>query len=454
MKRKRKHWSARRIVVLLLLCTPLVAHVFVAIITLRHSDNRVPILFAQLSVAGLLIFLVILVVRYLLVMAMAYQHFRSCPNSETANALAGISGGDHEARDWPGVSILVPAYNEGKVINASILSLLSLHYPQFEILVIDDGSSDDTLALARSHKGKHAEAFVTVLSQPNSGKSAALNLGIRKSMYDFIMCVDADSKIEEDSLLHAMRHFDDPNVAAVAGNVKVVNRQHFLSALQSLEYIQGLNLVRRAQGLFGAVNIIPGPCGVFRKSVLQAVQGYDHDTFAEDCDLTIKILGTGQKIVYEPFAVAWTEAPESVDMFMRQRYRWTRGIMQSLRKHSAFMKKGTSRSARITLWYMVFEALIWPAMNIFATFMFLYIVFFFSLGRYVILWWIQLTVMDFAAAVLCLMMERESLKWAMLSIPYRFVFVTMTDVCKLLASFEEVFSVEMTWGKMERMGRI
>ncbi len=448
-----KRWSARRITLLLLLCAPLVIHVLVAIVTLRHSDNRVPTLFARLSVAGLLVFLVILMVRYLAIMAMAYQHYHRSPNRDIANALAGVAD-SHEGRDLPGVSILVPAYNEGKVIDASLRSLLSLRYPRFEILVIDDGSTDDTLSRARAHKGRHAGAFVTVLSQPNSGKAEALNHGIRKSMYDFVMCVDADSRIEEDSLLHAMRHFDQPDVAAVAGNVKVVNRGKFLSALQSLEYIQGLNLVRRAQALFGAVNIIPGPCGVFRKTVLQAVRGYDSDTFAEDCDLTIKILGTGQRIIYEPFAVAWTEAPESVDMFMRQRYRWTRGIMQSLRKHKSFMRRGTILPARITLWYMVFEALVWPAMNIFATFSFLYIVVFFSLGRFVILWWLQLTVMDFAASVLCLMMEREPLRWAMLSIPYRFVFVTMTDVCKLLASFEEVFSVQMTWGKLERVGRI
>lgn len=448
-----KRWSARRIILLLLLCAPLVVHVLVAIIALRHSDNRVPSLFARLSVTGLLIFLVILMARYLVIMAMAYQHYRKCPNRDIANALAGVSE-PTEGRDLPGVSILVPAYNEGKVIDASIRSLLSIQYPRFEILVIDDGSTDDTLARAWTHKGRHAGAYVTVLNQPNSGKAEALNHGIRKSMYDFVMCVDADSKIEGHSLLHAMRHFADPDVAAVAGNVKVVNRRSFLSALQSLEYIQGLNLVRRAQGLFGAVNIIPGPCGVFRKSILQEVRGYDRDTFAEDCDLTIKILGTGRRIVYEPFAVAWTEAPESVDMFMRQRYRWTRGILQSLRKHSEFMKRGASLPTKITLWYMAFEALIWPAMNIFATFSFLYIVFFFSLGRFVVLWWLQLTVMDFAASMLCLMMDRESLRWSILSIPYRFVFVTMTDVCKLLATFEEVFSVQMTWGKLERAGRI
>ena len=449
----RPGWSLRRITLLCSLALPMVVLLLVAVVALRHSDNRIPAFFARLSVGVLTSFLLLLTLRYLLVLFLSHRHHIRCPNREVANLLSGADLPPERA-DRPGVTILVPGYNEGKVIEASIRSLLLLNYPVVQVLVIDDGSTDDTFARASALEGAHGRKTVTVLSQRNAGKAEALNHGIRKAAHDFIMCVDADSKIEPDSLLHAMRHFADPEVVAVAGNVKVVNRGHFLTDLQSLEYIQGLNMVRRAQGLFGAVNIIPGPCGVFRKELLRQVGGYDSDTFAEDCDLTIKILGTGGRIVYEPYAVAWTEAPETVDSFMRQRYRWTRGILQSLRKHSDLMTGHTTPKTRITLWYMAFEALLWPAMNIFASFFFLYIVFFFSLGRFVVMWWMQLTVLDLSASLLCLIMERETMRLALFSIPYRFVFVTMTDVCKLIASIEELFSVEMTWGKLERVGRL
>jgi biofilm PGA synthesis N-glycosyltransferase PgaC len=451
---KRSGWSARRITLLCAMGLPLLVLVLVAIVALRHSDHRIPAFFARLSVGVLTSFLLLLTLRYVLVLFLSHRHHIRCPSRAVADELAGADRPCDDRTDLPGVTILVPGYNEGKVIEASIRSLLALNYPVVQVLVIDDGSTDDTFARASTLECSQGRKTVTVLSQPNAGKAEALNHGIRKAAHDFIMCVDADSKIEPDSLLHAMRHFADPSVVAVAGNVKVVNRGHFLTDLQSLEYIQGLNMVRRAQGLFGAVNIIPGPCGVFRKDLLLRVGGYDRDTFAEDCDLTIKILGTGGRIVYEPYAVAWTEAPETVDSFMRQRYRWTRGILQSLRKHSELMTGRTTPKTRITLWYMAFEALLWPAMNIFASFFFLYIVFFFSLGRFVVTWWMQLTVLDISASLLCLIMERETMRLVLFSIPYRFVFVTMTDVCKLIASIEELFSVEMTWGKLERVGRI
>jgi poly-beta-1,6 N-acetyl-D-glucosamine synthase len=356
--------------------------------------------------------------------------------------------------ELPLVSVSVPAFNEGVVIGASIWSLMELNYPRIEIIVVDDGSTDDTYERAMAFAGKHGNVEVMVFTKPNGGKARAHNFAISKARGEFILCVDADSRLEPDSLRHVMTHFGNPRVGAVAGNVKVINRNNLLTNMQALEYIEGLNMVRRSQGYLSAVNIIPGPLGVFRRSVLESVGGYDHDTFAEDCDLTIKILGEGWQVEYEPRAITWTEVPEKVVPFLRQRYRWTRGILQSLRKHSKFLLGGTHIRNRMVLWYMFFEAVLWPVMNIFANAFFLYVATFFSLARFVVFWFGQLTVLDIVVALYCISLEQEQVRLALYAPFYRIYFVLLTDVCKFIATFEEIFQVQMTWGKLERVGRI
>ncbi|MDQ4079667.1 MAG: glycosyltransferase family 2 protein, partial [Gemmatimonadota bacterium] len=270
----------------------------------------------RVGVTFLLAFLILLVVRYVLLLWLSYLHHLRVRDEERRPV------------DAP-VSIIVPAFDEGPVIEAAIASLLELDWPSFEIIVVDDGSTDDTYERASTLEGTHGAATVRVVRKANAGKASALNTGLAVASSPFVLCMDADSRLARDTLRNAMRHFADPRVGAVAGNVKVVNRHTLWTRLQALEYIQGLNLPRRAQGFLRVVNIIPGPIGVFRRDVLRQVGGYDTDTFAEDADVTIKILGAGWQIVYEDGAVAWTEAPESVHELLKQRYRWTRGILQA-----------------------------------------------------------------------------------------------------------------------------
>ena len=393
----------------------------------------------------LLVFIVVLVLRYTILLWLGYLH-----HVET------VSWADRGADDTfhPPVSILVPAYNEGVTIEAALRGLLRMEYPAYEIVVLDDGSTDDTYDKARQFEGHWGNATVRVIRKSNSGKAATLNYGIQIARYPFVLCMDGDSKLSEQTLRLAIRHFRAPEVAAVAGNVKVVNRRNFWARVQALEYIEGLNMARRAQGFMRAVNIIPGPIGVFRRDVLIQLGGYDTDTYAEDADLTLKILAAGWRIEYEDQAIAYTEAPESLLALIKQRYRWTRGILQALRKRKQVFLHPENSMTWISVLMMFFEALVWPAMNLFGTLFFVVVALMFGASNYLIAWWLLLTLLDAAAALHTIVMEREDLSLVPIALIYRFVFVLLIDVTKVFATIEEFLNVQMTWGKLERLGRI
>ncbi len=441
---------ARKITLFLLIAVVL-GFAFISYVTVLRTDYRVTATFVNVSMVLLLFFLLVLIVRYFVLVFLSFLHQQN--RLHVPDRVLDYFQ-THDKAHFPTVSIIVPCFNEGVVIERSLTSLLQLHYPALEIIVVDDGSLDDTAARARRLAGRQGNHTVRVLQQPNGGKAVALNNGIGHAQGELIMAVDADSRLDPASLLYAVPHFEDPTVGAVAGNVKIVNRRNLITKLQALEYIEGLNMVRRSQGYLRAVNVIPGPLGVFRRSVLEQVGGYDNDTFAEDCDVTIKILAQRWKIEYEPYAITWTEAPETVNAFFRQRYRWTRGILQSLRKHAAQLFGGSGRLNTFVLWYMGFEALLWPIMNIFAQIYFLYVVFVFDMSVFVVFWWGQLTILDIVVAMFCIGMEREDMRLTPYSILYRLYFVVMTDVCKVIATIEEFLQVRMDWGKLERAGRL
>ena len=397
----------------------------------------------QLGIAFVLTFLLVLLVRYVVLLWLGYLHHIENRGRAT------------DPVPTPGVAIIVPVYNEEDVIEAAVRSLLALDYPQFDVIVVDDGSTDRTLARASALAGRYGASTVRVLHKANGGKASALNVGIAAARAELVLCMDGDLRLAPETLHQAVRHFTDPRVGAVAGNVKVVNRVNLWTRLQALEYIEGLNMARRAQGFLHAVNIIPGPIGVFRRELLVAIGGYHNDTFAEDADITVRILTAGWHIVYEDRAIAYTEAPERYLDLVKQRYRWTRGILQTLRKHAwsvAMMRQGGA--ARLSLASMAFEALVWPVLNVLGNSLFTIAALFAGVTSGVFYWWMLLTMLDVAAALHTVGMEEEDLGLVPYAIIYRFVFTVMIDVAKLFAVVEELARVDMTWGKLERAGRL
>jgi len=355
----------------------------------------------------------------------------------------------------PMISLVVPAYNEGVVIQAAIRSLLLLDYPNYEILVIDDGSTDDTYEKAMAVAQEQDKIPVRVITKRNAGKAEALNTGMSVARGEFILNMDGDSKLSSNTLRACVRHFDDPSIGAVAGNVKVINRENIWSKIQALEYVEGLAMARKAQSFMRAVNIIPGPLGMFRKSVLKQVGGYDHDTFAEDCDLTLKMLMRGWHIAYEPTAIAWVETPTGLLNLLKQRYRWTRGILQATNKHSQALWQPRKAGLNFyILWYMLFEGIMWPFSTLLGNIFFAYVGIQYGLSTLLFLWWLQLTVLDVVAAAYCVVIEEEDPALIFYAVTFRLFYINIIDVSKVFATIEEWRGNAMTWGKLDREGKL
>jgi cellulose synthase/poly-beta-1,6-N-acetylglucosamine synthase-like glycosyltransferase/peptidoglycan/xylan/chitin deacetylase (PgdA/CDA1 family)/spore germination protein YaaH len=234
----------------------------------------------------------------------------------------------------PRVAVLIPAYNEETVIVRTIRSVLNSDYANLRILVIDDGSNDRTAEVARAaYAAQIAAGRIEVLSKPNGGKAAALNLALAHLTEEIYVGIDADTVIAPDAISKLIPHFEDPHVGAVAGNAKVGNRVNLWTRWQALEYITSQNFERRALDLFNVVTVVPGAIGAWRTGPVKAVGGYPINTVAEDADLTMALLELGLKVVYEDRALAFTEAPIDARGLMRQRFRWSFGTLQAIWKH-------------------------------------------------------------------------------------------------------------------------
>ncbi len=243
----------------------------------------------------------------------------------------------------PSVAVLIPAYNEEKVIVRTVRAVLNSDYPNLRVIVIDDGSKDRTLEVARrAFIAEEDLGRVLILSKANAGKAEALNYGIEHiEDAEIFVGIDADTIIASDAISRLVPHFINPKVGAIAGNAKVGNRVNLWTRWQALEYITSQNFERRALDVLGAVSVVPGAIGAWRVSAVREVGCYQLDTVAEDADLTMALLRRGYRVEYEDMALAYTEAPTNANGLMRQRFRWSFGILQAVFKHrTVFARKG------------------------------------------------------------------------------------------------------------------
>lgn len=230
------------------------------------------------------------------------------------------------------VSVVIPAYNEEENIASTLQSILRNTYPVREIIVVDDGSTDGTIHEIERIRRQYP-SVIRFIHVQNGGKARALNIAFQRARSQVVVAIDGDTILDKNAIAALMPHFQDKNVGAVAGKVKVANQNNLLAIFQNLEYTIVQNIEKRAFSSINGVGVIPGAIGAWRKQEVLAVGGYTRDTLAEDQDLTLAILRRGRRVVYEPGAICYTEVPQTFKAFMKQRFRWTFGSLQCFWKH-------------------------------------------------------------------------------------------------------------------------
>jgi len=235
------------------------------------------------------------------------------------------------ADDALSVSVIVPAYDEAVVLENCLSSILTSDHHDLEVIVVDDGSTDDTLLIAR--RFAEADDRVVVVTQPNAGKGAALNAGIARSRGDILLFVDADGIFQPDTVTEMLRGFDHPRVGAVCGDDRPVNLDRPQTRLLALISHVGTGLVRRALHMIRALPIVSGNIGAFRREIIESVGGFDETTVGEDLELTWRARRAGFHIAFRPTALVYAESPSTFRALWRQRVRWARGYLQTVRTH-------------------------------------------------------------------------------------------------------------------------
>ncbi len=354
---------------------------------------------------------------------------------------------------FPKMSIIIPAYNEEVTVASSIKSMLSLNYPDYEVIVVDDGSSDNTF----NEASKYSEKGVKVIRQKNTGKPGAINTGVKDASGEIVITVDADSKLHPDALTWIARRFSgNPRLGAVAGNVKIDKPTGLLKTLQSLEYTTSINLIRKSQSVLHCVMIVPGAIAALKTRVIHEVGYFPSDTFAEDFDITMKVLKAGYHVEYESRAIAFTQAPESVEDFLKQRRRWYRGIPQVLSKYQGMYlnpKYGTAGMFGVPLMWLGVSSYL---MNMFLLFILLadtfsYMVSSSSYDLNLLTWGMLVYwALTIGISVYAVLIDPKPKIREIIASPLYLFYNVFIDGVGLMALIEELLSVAMRWEKPKR----
>ncbi len=379
---------------------------------------------------------VLAVLRVLLLLVFARRHAR-------------MTGRDHGVTPLRSVSIIVPAFNEEVGIDACLRSLLACDYPQFEVIVVDDGSTDDTARVV----AELDLPGVRLISQTNAGKPAALNTGIAAARHDVLVLVDGDTVFETGSLRELVLPLLDPAVGAVSGNTKVGNRRGLIGRWQHVEYVIGFNLDRRMFDLLRCMPTVPGAIGAFRRTALADVGSVSDDTLAEDTDLTMAICRAGWRVVYAQDARAWTEAPATLSQLWRQRYRWCYGTLQAMWKHrGAVVQRGAAghlgrRGLPYLLMFQVLLPLLAPVIDLAA----LFSLFTRDIGLIAVTW-LGFLALQFIAAAYAFLLDGERLRTLWVLPVQQFVYRQLMYLVVIQSVASAVYGVRLRWHKLDRTG--
>ena len=368
----------------------------------------------------------------------------------------------------PFVSILAPAYNEAACVKDAMNALIRLDYPAYEVIFVDDGSTDDTYQLALSfagtHSSEHGICHVRVFTKPNGGKWSAHNYGLRHASANLILCIDADSRVEPGALRLMVRHMQDKRVGAVSGQIRVRNRKSLLGLLQGLEYVLANGALRLSQGATGTVIVVPGPIGLFRREALERVQeetergqnSYDPAirgpfspiTFAEDFHLSLSLLALGYRIEYEPHAIAHTKAPSTLAGLISQRYRWNRGTMQVVLWFLGGAERGGESPLRVKSWIaavFLADVFFFPALSFVLLASFLLYLFHGGNLSNLASWTAAMWLINVMSGSLYAVAHRDRVSISLLSPLFDFYQGILLNCAWLIAAFDQARGARMRW---------
>jgi peptidoglycan-N-acetylglucosamine deacetylase len=366
------------------------------------------------------------------------------------------------------VSVIVPAYNEAKVIEKTIDSLLLSTYPYFDIIVVDDGSTDQTSHIVQEKYGNNPK--IRLLTKKNTGKGNSMNYAIEHTSVDVVIVIDADTMFAPDTIGMLARHFCDPSVGAVSGNVVVWNRENLLTHLQALEYNTSQNLDRRAYDVMNIITVVPGAVWAWRREIIMGLGWFSHDTLAEDSDMTISILRAGYHIHHEEYAYAYTEVPTTWGIFAKQRFRWAFGVLQVTWKHiDAVFARDTPIALRLFIFpsfmiYQIIVPIIAPLFDIFTIIMLaLNMMSYFLYGSliyvealvHVLSYSALFLILDFLIACTAIAFEKnESWKLLIYFLPQRILYRFFMYYINIRALWNGMKWGAIGWGKFERTGTV
>lgn len=359
----------------------------------------------------------------------------------------------------PMVSIIVPAYNEELNAIRTVNSLLQQDYSPLEIIFVDDGSKDHTFQVVKDFFIDNPK--VSVFTKFNGGKASALNFGIAKSNADYVVCIDADSQLKTDAISLLMQKFENNMVGAVAGNVKVGNEINMITRWQNIEYITSQNFDRRAFDLLNCITVVPGAIGAFDRNAVLTVGGFKMDTLAEDCDLTMRLLREGYVVRNCIEAISYTEAPETFKQFLKQRFRWSFGVMQCFWKHrDTIFNRKYKKFGMIAMPNILIYQILLPILAPLADIILVLSILLASVGiivasiPHIIFYYLIFTLVDIAGASLAFAFEKENHFKLIWMIPQRLMYRQMMYYI-LVKSINKAIKGELQgWGTLQRTGNV
>ena len=457
-----------------------------------------------------IVFLVFTVLLFSLFSIMGYLSTRNSIHYRNKNSFGDLSK-LMASPIAPGITIIAPAYNEGLTIVENIRSLLSLRYVNYEVMVVNDGSKDDTLQkmidaydliliekdidpnwpckpIRGVYKSKHRSfSKLTVIDKENGGKSDALNTGIQLSEMKYVGCIDVDCLLLPDALLHVVKSFyqrSRKRVIAVGGVIRIANSckisggkleeirlpKNWLAKFQLLEYTRSFLLGRMAWGRIDSLLIISGAFGFFDREIALAVGGYDTGTVGEDMEIVFRMRRYMHErkipytVEYIPDPLCWTEVPESTKILVNQRDRWARGNLETLYTHKdMFFNPKFGRLGLLSYPYWFFYEWLAPLLEFFGFFT---IVLFYYLG---IINWEFFVAITLAVYTFSVMFSFYAILWDVYSYNQykRTKDILLLVLCALIepvtfhplvvwsavrGNYKKLFKVQSGWGSQVRKG--